>query len=48
MFIETPLKKIGFHINKGVMPHFKKIQKIMINQQKPNVSKFLRELEVEK
>lgn len=46
--MDTPLKKMGFHINKGVIPHFKKIQKIITNQQKPKVNKLLIELVVEK
>ena len=46
--MDIPLKKMGFHINNGVIPHFKKIQKIMTNQQRPKVNKFLTEHVVEK
>ena len=30
-----PLKKVGFQIKKGAIPHFKKIEKTMKNQANP-------------
>ena len=39
---DSPLKNVGFHINKGAIPHFKKMEKTMKNQQIPTINKFLR------
>jgi len=30
-----PLKKVGFHIKNGAMPHFRKIDRIIKNQAMP-------------
>ena len=38
----NPLKKVGFQINRGAIPHFKKIEKIIKNQDIPIKNKFLK------
>jgi hypothetical protein len=39
VFIGKPLKKEGFHIKKGAIPHFNNIENIIINHIIPTANK---------